>query len=92
VTTDEQDTVLRIVNIYERLLIENSVRKTVMKSLAPLPGEPALETQVAILVADMSAESDIHQHFDGFRAKIRRIAEGSSLTEMLKQIRPPTNT
>ena len=88
-TTDERDTVLRMVDTYERLLIENSARKVVMKSLSPRPGEPTLEQQVATLIADVSADSEIHRHFEEFRAKIRSIAEDHSLIEMLKQLPPP---
>src|ERR1700737_92028 len=83
VTTDERDTVLRIVDTYERLLIENSVRKAVMKSLAPRPGEPALEQQVATLIVDMGVDSDIHQHFEELRETIRRIAADHPLIELL---------
>ena len=90
-TTDERDTLLRIVDIYERLLIENSVRKAVLKSLVPRLGEPALEQQVARLVADMSVDSEIHQHFEELRKTIHRIAEKDhSLIELLKQL-PPRN-
>src|SRR6202022_5038462 len=78
VTTDERDTVLRIVDTYERLLIENSVRKAVMKSLSPRPGEPALEQQVETLIGDMRFDNEIHQHFEQLRQKIRKIAEDHS--------------
>ena len=91
VTTDERDTVLRIVDTYERLLIENSVRKAVMKSLSPRPGEPALEQQVETLIADMSADSETHKHFEEFRAKIRRIADDHSLIELMMQLSAPND-
>src|ERR1700737_5435472 len=78
VTTDERDTVLRIVDTYERLLIENSVRKAVMKSLSPRPGDPALEQQVENLIGDMRFDNEIHQHFEQLRQKIRKIAEDHS--------------
>jgi hypothetical protein len=90
-TTDERDTVLRMVDTYERLLIENSARKAVMKSLSQRPGERALEQQVATLIADVSAGSEIRKHFEEFRAKIRSIAEDHSLIEMLKQLPPPND-
>ena len=59
-----------------------------MKLLAPPPGEPALEKQVATLIAKISTDSEIHQHFEGFR---RRIAEDRSLMEMLRQLRSPND-
>ena len=90
-TTDERDTVLRIVDTYERLLIENSVRKAAMKSLSPRPGDPALEQQVANLMGDMRFDNEIHQHFEQLRQKIRKIAEDHSLIELLKQLPPPND-
>lgn len=90
-TSDERDTVLRIVDTYERLLIENSVRKAVMKSLSPRPGDPALEQQVANLIGDMRFDSEIHQHFEQLRQKIRKIVEDHSLIELLKQLPSPND-
>ena len=90
-TTDERDTVLRMVDTYERLLIENSVRKAVMKSLSPRPAAPALEQQVANLIGDMRFDNEIHQHFERLRQKIRKIAEDRSLMELLKQLPPPND-
>jgi hypothetical protein len=89
-TTEERDTVLRMVDTYERLLIENSARKAVMKSLSPRPGDPALEQQVANLIGDMRFDNEIHQHFEQLRQKIRKIADDHSLIELLKQL-PPSN-
>jgi hypothetical protein len=90
-TTDERDTVLRMVDTYERLLIENSVRKAVMKSLSPRLGDPALEQQVANLIGDMRFDNEIRQHFEQLRQKIRKIAEDHSLIELLKQLPPPND-
>jgi hypothetical protein len=80
-----------MVDTYERILIESSVRKTVMKSLSPRPGEPALEEQVTVLIADMSMDSEIHKHFEEFRAKIRRIADDHSLIELMMQLLTPND-
>jgi hypothetical protein len=83
-----QDAFLKLVNHYEKVIIEKACLKEVLRNGAePLPGYPPLQEQIDGMIRQWH-DGPLHEQFDSLREEIRQTTEAHKLVELLRKLSP----
>jgi hypothetical protein len=85
---ETRDLLIRIVDSFERLELENAALKAIMQNALPHPGEAPLQTQLEDLIHDAGPENPIHTKYEDLRAEIQEAYENHQLQELLMTFPP----